>query len=130
MGAKLFGRVLFLTGAVGLVAVPAWSQQGTGQPTKSQITKEPTETPPGGEPSGSLKLSQQDVREVQQALEKKGYKAGNSSTLDDKTKDAIRSFQKDHNLPITGSIDERTSKELGVQIHSGTASKSSSSRSR
>jgi peptidoglycan hydrolase-like protein with peptidoglycan-binding domain len=49
----------------------------------------------GGEPSGSLKLSQQDIRQVQQVLEKKGYKAGNSSSaLDDKTKEAIRSFQK------------------------------------
>jgi hypothetical protein len=40
----------------------------------------------GGEPSGSLKFSQQDIRQVQQALEKKGYKAGNSSSALDETK--------------------------------------------
>ncbi|MGN6734698.1 MAG: peptidoglycan-binding domain-containing protein [Candidatus Binatia bacterium] len=126
MGAKLFGRALLVTGAIGLVGSPAWSQVGTGEPTKSQVTKEPTATPPGGEPSGSLKLSQQDIRQVHQALEKKGYKAGNSSSaLDAKTKEAIRSFQKDHNLPVTGSLDDRTVRELGVDLHNSTNAKDS-----
>jgi peptidoglycan hydrolase-like protein with peptidoglycan-binding domain len=114
-----------IAGVLGLVASPAWSQAGKGESTKPQVTKEPTGVPPGSEPSGSLKLSQQDIRQVQQALEKKGYKAGNSSTLDDKTKEAIRSFQKDHNLPITGSLDNKTAKELGVDLHNDTNAKDS-----
>ncbi len=131
MKAKSFSGALFVTAAIGLIATPAWSQVGTGAATKSQVTKEPTGHPPGSEPAGSLKLSQQDVRRVQQALEKKGYKAGNSSTLDDKTKEAIRSFQKDNNLPITGSLDNKTADELGVQLHQNSDAKGSgASRSR
>jgi peptidoglycan hydrolase-like protein with peptidoglycan-binding domain len=32
------------------------------------------------------------------------------------TEEAIRAFQKDNNLPITGSIDQRTADKLGVTL--------------
>jgi len=40
-------------------------------------------------------------------------------------KEAIRSFQKDHNLPVIGSLDNRTAKELGVELHNSTNAKDS-----
>jgi peptidoglycan hydrolase-like protein with peptidoglycan-binding domain len=114
MKATSFLSTVLLTGAIGLVATPVFSQS---QMDKPPITKEPSQTPPGAANKGTLKLSKQDVHQLQQALERKGYNAGTSGALDEKTKDAIRAFQKDNNLPITGSLDTRTASELGIELH-------------
>jgi|UPI0004BCA75A hypothetical protein len=37
----------------------------------------------------------------------------------------LNHFQKDHNLPVTGGLDNRTAKELGVELHNSTNAKDS-----
>ena len=113
MTAAVFG------GALGLIASPAWSQ---GRPMDTQssqpnITKEPSGTPPGAKAKGDLGLSHEQIRAVQQALQEKGFNPGTSGVLDYKTRDALRDFQKNNNLPITGSLDNETAQKLGIEVN-------------
>jgi len=49
------------------------------------------------------------------SLEAKGYNLGRSDGIaDDNTRHAIRDFQKDRELPMTGVVDERTAENLGL----------------
>ena len=57
------------------------------------------------------------MRKVEEALKTKGYDPGKiDGVVDDANRAAIRSFQKDKSLPITGTVDNRTAEELGVRI--------------
>ncbi len=56
------------------------------------------------------------VRRVQQRLARLGYRPGPvDGRLGTKTRMAIRQFQKDRGLPVTGRIDSRFLKALGVR---------------
>ena len=66
---------------------------------------------------GTVELSKDDMRKVEEALKAKGYDPGKiDGVVDDANRAAIRSFQKDKTLPITGTVDSRTAQELGVSI--------------
>ncbi len=55
------------------------------------------------------------IRRVQQALSDQGYIVGTPDGVAGKqTRSAIRLFQKDHSLPITGVIDMETAEKLGI----------------
>lgn len=57
------------------------------------------------------------MQKVEQALQAKGYKVGKiDGTADDDVRKAIRSFQQDSGLPITGMVDQRTADRLGVRF--------------
>jgi peptidoglycan hydrolase-like protein with peptidoglycan-binding domain len=57
------------------------------------------------------------MRIVEEALEAKGYEVGRvDGVADDSARQAIRSFQQDNGLPITGMVDQRTADELDVRI--------------
>lgn len=59
--------------------------------------------------------SRQDVHEIQAALQSEGYDPGRADgVMDESTRAAIRDFQKDNNLVVTGSVDEKTASLLGV----------------
>lgn len=56
-----------------------------------------------------------NVQKAQQVLSERGYRPGPVAGLfGRKTSEALKKFQKDNNLPITGHIDESTAKALGV----------------
>ena len=60
--------------------------------------------------------SDQSVRETQIVLLKKGYDPGPiDGMLGKKTIQAIRNFQKDSSLPITGKLDPKTREALGIK---------------
>ena len=65
---------------------------------------------------------------VQQRLQEKGYNPGTlNGTAHDTTRAAIRKFQQDQGIPVTGMVDERTVNELGFRysknpVDRGTAS--------
>ena len=72
--------------------------------------------PPTAEQKG-VTLSKDETLHVEQALQAKGYKPGTvDGVMDDSTREAIRAFQKDNSLPITGTIDDRTAQKLGVTL--------------
>ena len=59
--------------------------------------------------------------QVERALQSKGYKPGTvDGVMDDSTREAVRAFQKDNSLPITGSIDDKTAAKLGVTLKTKT----------
>jgi putative peptidoglycan binding protein len=56
---------------------------------------------------------------VQQSLEERGYDPGRSDGIaDDSTRQAIRDFQRDKELPMTGVVDERTAENLSLNWRS------------
>ena len=115
---RLVGAVVF-GGALGLIVSPAWSQRKDNQ-SLPPITKEPSGTPPGA-------LSHDQIREVQQALQEKGFNPGTNGVLDSKTRDALRLFQKNNNIPMTGSVDNETAEKLGVHWNNDSGSVGSKS---
>lgn len=59
---------------------------------------------------------QDRVREVQLVLEEKGYYTGPIDGIaGPKTRSCVRDFQHDQELPVTGKVDEKTAKRLGVE---------------
>jgi peptidoglycan hydrolase-like protein with peptidoglycan-binding domain len=55
------------------------------------------------------------VREVQRALQQKGYYEGPiDGVVGPRTRAGVREFQGDQNLPVTGKVDDKTAKSLGV----------------
>jgi peptidoglycan hydrolase-like protein with peptidoglycan-binding domain len=122
-------------GTVGLAATPAFSQSSPGgkspdrdrtpstQGRDQQSPQRATEIPKGSEG-----MSADDVKQVQQALQAKGHGAGTSGVMDDKTREAIRAFQKANGLTMTGTVDDKTAQALGVSTKSSKGSATSGSR--
>lgn len=56
------------------------------------------------------------VSNVQNALQSEGYDPGNNDgNMTWRTREAIRDFQRDQGLPVTGNIDRETADRLGVR---------------
>jgi|SoiMethySBSTD1v2_1073268.scaffolds.fasta_scaffold1450612_1 peptidoglycan hydrolase-like protein with peptidoglycan-binding domain len=117
---RLISRAMFIGGTVALLAGPAWSQEAPGerrQPDKTLTRPGDNEDVPGIRGQGTVELSKDDMRKVEEALKAKGYNPGKiDGVVDDTNRAAIRSFQKDKTLPVTGIVDNRTAQELGVKI--------------
>ena len=115
---RLISRAMFIGGTVAVLAGPAWSQEAPGerrQPDRN-LTRPGDENIPGMQ-QGTVELSKDDMKKVEEALKAKGYDPGKiDGVVDDANRAAIRSFQKDKTLPITGTVDSRTAQELGVRI--------------
>ncbi len=60
-------------------------------------------------------LSQNQIRQVQQALDQKGFKAGRTDgKLGPETKSALNQFQQKQGLQATGQPDQQTLAALGI----------------
>jgi osmotically-inducible protein OsmY len=60
-----------------------------------------------------------DIKTVQQALKDKGYDSGEvDGVIGSQTRAAVRKFQKDYDLPVTGRLDDETLEKLGVEVDS------------
>jgi peptidoglycan hydrolase-like protein with peptidoglycan-binding domain len=78
---------------------------------------------PGINQLGTPELSKNDMRVVEEALQAKGYRPGKiDGVADDDARAAIRAFQKDHSLSMTGMVDQKTADQLGVKISSKSGS--------
>ena len=110
---------MILGGAVGLAPMTAWSQeapQETRQPYPELTRPGENEGIQGMHGGGTQELSDNDMEAVEQALEEKGYDVGKvDGRADNVSRAAIRVFQKDEGISITGMIDERTADRLGLQ---------------
>jgi hypothetical protein len=70
--------------------------------------------PPPAEPSYPLSSAEM-TRRAQGALRDQGYYEGAvDGTMSPRTSAAIRSYQRDHNLPETGDLDPGTARSLGI----------------
>ena len=117
---RLISRAMFIGGTLAVLTGPAWSQEAPGerrQPDRNLTRPGENENIPGMRGQGTVELSKDDMRKVEEALKTKGYDPGKiDGVVDDANRAAIRSFQKDKSLPITGTVDNRTAEELGVRI--------------
>ena len=134
------------SGTLALNAATVWSQTAPGgtQGASGQRSAEPSgvterekvrpkaqRDAEGGRPWGQTKStvqgypkytqragSNQDVREVQDALREKGYNPGPADgVMGPRTQQALREFQQaNNNLKATGNLDAETAAALGVQI--------------
>src|SRR5215475_14410905 len=126
---------MILSGSVGLGASSLFAQgtPGSGpqpRPTQPTIPSKPapqTEPMPGKpgtiperveRPSAGDKgmvVSSDDIKKAKEALKAKGLNPGPiDGTLDSKTQQALRDFQKANKLPVTGVLDAQTAEKLGV----------------
>ena len=65
-------------------------------------------------------LSESTIKIMQEALNKRGITAKTDGVLNDETRNALRTFQSQHHLPVTGEADKATLDKLGVTAQIGT----------
>jgi peptidoglycan hydrolase-like protein with peptidoglycan-binding domain len=71
-------------------------------------------------------LDQQQVMQLQQALQERGLEPGSiDGMMGPQTRQALEKFQRDNNLEATGALDERTAQELGLEFTAQSSSESS-----
>lgn len=125
---KKFLAASIMGGTLAFMANTAWSQQTPGASSQSQREQtQPWQAEPSrpgssagvpATPGEIQELSKNDMQAVQQVLKDKGYDVSVNGTADASTRAAIRKFQQDEGLPVTGIIDERTANQLGFQVRS------------
>ena len=59
--------------------------------------------------------SSNQVKAVQTALNREGYKLEVDGKMEKNTRTALMKFQKGHKLPATGKADDATLKKLGIK---------------
>lgn len=65
-------------------------------------------------PPASATLPEAVVKALQEALNKQGISVKTNGVLDDDTRAAIKKYQSQHHLPVTGEPDKATLDKLGV----------------
>jgi hypothetical protein len=137
---KQIFTAMILSSSVGLGASSLFAQGAPGsgpqpRPTQPTIPSQPapqTEPMPGKpgtiperveRPSADDKgmvVSSDDIKKAKEALKAKGLNPGPiDGTLDSKTQQALRDFQKANKLPVTGVLDAQTAEKLGIGMEKG-----------
>ena len=62
----------------------------------------------------SSTLSEATIKALQEALNKQGIAVRTDGVMNDETRNAIRKYQSQHHLPVTGDADKATLDKLGV----------------
>ena len=75
-------------------------------------------TPPPATTSATL--IEPTIKALQEALNKQGIVVQVNGVLNDETRAAIRKYQSQHHLPVTGEPDKATLDKLGVVVDQGT----------
>jgi peptidoglycan hydrolase-like protein with peptidoglycan-binding domain len=113
-------RMILLIGALSLSAIaaarPAFGQEpASTHPTGTVVTKKHADNNEVQPEPKQIGLSRDLIRSAQEKLNEKGYKASApTGTMNAKTRHAIRLFQKNEKLPVTGRLDESTLSHLNV----------------
>ncbi|MBM3527363.1 MAG: peptidoglycan-binding protein [Alphaproteobacteria bacterium] len=71
-------------------------------------------------PTASTAVSETTIKALQEALNKQGIAVPVDGTLNDRTRTAIRQYQSQHHLPVTGEPDTATLAKLGVAARQST----------
>ena len=115
-------RAVVLGGGLGLLANPVWAGGGAHSYDKNQAGQQRMDD------SGTRvsNLEKEKKKDIEQALQDKGFEPGSvDGVIDSQTQSAISKFQRDNNLPATGTVDEQTAKQLGVEIMPSSSEKQS-----
>jgi hypothetical protein len=80
----------------------------------SALAQAPAPTAPSG-------LSSATIKALQEALNKQGIAVKTDGVLDGATREAVRKYQSQHHLPVTGEPDKATLDKLGVALQPGAA---------
>ena len=72
-------------------------------------------------PAISAALPESTIKSLQEALNKQGIATKTDGVLTDETRAAIRKFQSQHHLPVTGEPDKPTLEKLGVAARQSAA---------
>jgi hypothetical protein len=67
----------------------------------------------------SSTLSEATIKALQEALNKQGIAVRADGVMNDETRNAIRTYQSQHHLPVTGDADKATLDKLGVVAQFG-----------
>jgi len=59
------------------------------------------------------------IKALQEALNKQGVPVKTDGVMDDETRRAIRTYQSQHHLPVTGEPDKATLEKIGVAANAG-----------
>jgi peptidoglycan hydrolase-like protein with peptidoglycan-binding domain len=117
---KLILTALVLSGSLGV----GYSSSDRGSGSRSASADFPSSQSPSriaatssSEQKSAGKISQSDMRKVEEALKAKGYDPGPiNGQMDAQTQQALRGFQSKNNLAVTGTVDQATADSLGVVI--------------
>ena len=86
----------------------------TGRVPLSAFAQAPAPTPTA--PAG---LSSATIKALQEALNKQGIAVKTDGVLDAATREAVKKYQAQHHLPVTGEPDKATLDKLGVAAQPG-----------
>jgi peptidoglycan hydrolase-like protein with peptidoglycan-binding domain len=108
-------------------------QKSSSQNTKSSQAQPNNKGETAQNQSGgtiqSNKLSQGEVRQVQQALNKDGFKAGRADgRWGAETSNAVKQFQQSKNIQANGQLDKQTISDLGLNVAQFSPSQGSQSQ--
>jgi hypothetical protein len=98
---------------LGLIGTPAWADD--------------QHHPAGVQSSGAAQtqtqaaLGEPTIKALQEALSKQGIAVKVDGALSDETRAAIRTYQTQHHLPVTGEPDKATLDKLGVRQETASA---------
>jgi hypothetical protein len=94
---------------------PSAPGQTDPMPGQPGTIPERVERPSAGTQQGLA--SSDNIKKAKEALKAKGHNPGDiDGNMDAKTQQALRDFQKANQLPVTGTLDQRTAEKLGVNL--------------
>lgn len=117
-------QTLLATVAVVALSFPAMAQTKTQQnvPNQQSQTQQSGNKQSSGKQTqriNPLQLSNQEVRQIQEALNKKGFNAREADGIwGPETEAALRNFQKKQNINANGELTHQTLADLGVNLTS------------
>jgi sporulation protein YlmC with PRC-barrel domain len=90
---------------------------GATQQTQPPVSRGKQQQSPGTGSNQQLNASADDINKAKEALKEKGLNPGPlDGKMDSQTQQALREFQKQNNLTVTGSLDQPTAEKLGVKL--------------
>ena len=123
---KIAVSSIMFSGALVLSAGGAWAQSSVSEPPRAGQSGSAV----GSGSSASGQMSQDQIKQIQQALKDKGHDPGPiDGNMNARTQQAIRDFQKSQKLTVTGTLDSSTASALGVTPPSSLGAERSSSGS-
>jgi peptidoglycan hydrolase-like protein with peptidoglycan-binding domain len=105
---------LLATAAIGSPAIAASNNNKQQQQPQTQ-SQPSNQAAQNNQPISPQDLSRGKVRQVQQALDKEGYKAGpTDGRWGRETEDAVKQFQQSKQIQANGQLNQQTIADLGL----------------